>query len=62
MNTTPRQFRLTQETIDLIDALKRDLNLTSRAEVLRAAVRALADRQYGAGQNPPASKPARKRK
>jgi len=41
-NTKPRQFRLADETLSLIDQLGKKLGLTSRADVLRVAVSKLA--------------------
>lgn len=41
--TTPRQFRLQDETLDLLDRLASHYGGISRADVIRLAVRQLAD-------------------
>lgn len=38
--TTPRQFRLGQETLDQLDAIMRHHKVLSRAEAIRIAARA----------------------
>lgn len=41
--TTPRQFRLRQDTLDDLDAIRDALGLDSRADAVRYAARQVAD-------------------
>lgn len=49
--TTPRQFRLSDETIATIDALAAKLWLGSRAEVIRYAIGRLAAAELAPREN-----------
>ncbi len=57
--TTPRQFRLTEETLALLDRISGHYQLGSRADAIRLAARMVAD-QLPAPAPVPKSKPRKK--
>jgi len=55
----PRQFRLHDETIETIDRLAVRLGLSARADVLRVAIKRLADQEL-TPTGPATGKPKKK--
>ena len=53
--TTPSQFRFDARTLGEIDQLKDKFGLTTRSDVIRMAVRQMADRELGPTSAPPAT-------